>query len=85
MAWFEDPEVAQRFLDATRSARRAIAEDPGAWPVLLTRSGARVIRRKGVAGFPYGVIYLVVDGAVFVIAYAHDRREPGYWTQRLDA
>lgn len=32
--------------------------------------------------FPYTIVYRVQPGAVVVIAFAHQSREPGYWRQR---
>lgn len=50
--------------------RSAPLDDPrlGSWPV---------VRRKSMAGFPYGVIYCGADGEVVIVAYAHERRLPG--------
>jgi len=36
-----------------------------------------------VAGFPFDVIYLVIDKQIYVIACAHERRRPRYWSDRL--
>lgn len=44
-----------------------------------------VVRRKGVAGFPYGIIYYLTDSEIVIVAYAHEKRRPGYWRHRLDA
>lgn len=32
--------------------------------------------------FPYVVYYRELDTAIWVLAVAHERREPGYWTDR---
>jgi len=32
---------------------------------------------------PYGIIYFVQDNEVVVVAYAHERRHPGYGRKRL--
>lgn len=37
-----------------------------------------VIRR-----FPYSVIYLEEAESIWVVAFAHQRRKPGYWLDRL--
>ncbi len=34
--------------------------------------------------FPFGIIYAVEDGRIFVAAVAHTKRRPGYWKQRVD-
>ena len=33
--------------------------------------------------FHFDLVYRVVDGQVQVLAIAHHRRQPGYWTARL--
>lgn len=56
---------------------------PGAWPAVPDWDREPRLRRKSVGGFPYGVIYFVTDDEVVIVAYAHDKRRPGYWTSRL--
>jgi hypothetical protein len=50
---------------------------------MMTEDGA-VIRSKSVRGYPYRVIYAMEPDAIFIIAFAHDSRRPGYWQGRLD-
>jgi len=40
------------------------------------------IRKVSLRGFPFSVVYREVDGVVQVLAVAHHRREPDYWTRR---
>jgi plasmid stabilization system protein ParE len=42
----------------------------------------RPYRRKVVERFPYVVFFTVEGDTVVVIAVAHARRRPGYWTSR---
>ncbi len=57
----------------------------------LPRSGGRVpglpehidVRRTFVKRFPFSVIYYVEPTVVWVVAFAHHRRRPGYWKHRL--
>lgn len=64
----------------------ATIESIGAW----SQAGARIeglgdgldVRRAPVARFPYHVAYLVTDEAIHVLAIAHDRRRPTYWSGR---
>jgi plasmid stabilization system protein ParE len=39
-------------------------------------------RRVAVKGFPYHVVYLITPEAIRVLALAHRRRRPGYWSGR---
>lgn len=42
------------------------------------------MRTRSVAGFRYDIKYIVVGDEVIIVAYAHERRRPGYWASRLD-
>lgn len=80
--WY-DPAAGQELLDATLRARTHIAEMPGAWPPVRGWDREPVVRRKGVSGFPYGVLYYATDSEIVIVAYAHDKRRPGYWKHRV--
>jgi plasmid stabilization system protein ParE len=41
------------------------------------------IRRVFVARFPYHVVYIELPDRLQVLAVAHDRRRPTYWSDRL--
>lgn len=43
------------------------------------------IRRLMLTRFPYKLLYSVESDHVYVIALAHRRRSPGYWTNRLES
>jgi hypothetical protein len=43
------------------------------------------VRVKNVRAFPYRIIFLPRDTEIFIVAYAHARRRPNYWADRLDA
>ena len=34
--------------------------------------------------FPFTIFYRIKKGAVFVIAIAHQKRQPGFWQKRMD-
>ncbi len=44
---------------------------------------ALAVRRVAVKRFPYHVFYLEAPEELRILAVAHDRREPDYWTTRL--
>ena len=60
----------------------------GRWP----RAGAPIdglpedldVRRVRVSRFPYHVAYLMTEDHIDVLAIAHDRRRPVYWSGRVD-
>jgi len=43
------------------------------------------VRSRRVAGFPFRLVYLVQPAELAVIAFAHDKRLPGYWRERVSA
>jgi hypothetical protein len=57
---------------------------PGAWPPDRGSKQDPRIRSRTVAHFPFRIIYIVSDGTLVVLAYAHRRREPSYWLSRLE-
>ena len=44
---------------------------------------AHDVRTFGLPGFPYAIIVARVAGAFVVVAFAHEKRAPGYWQDRL--
>jgi plasmid stabilization system protein ParE len=90
------PEAEQEFRDAVRYHER---ESPGRgaefaaevrvtteWIVRHPSWGPPFLagtRRKTLRGFPYSIIYLQGPGSIDVVAVAHQRRDPGYWLDRL--
>jgi plasmid stabilization system protein ParE len=41
-------------------------------------------RRKVFAHFPYSLIYRFKDDVITIYAVMHDRRDPGYWIDRVE-
>lgn len=65
-----------------RLAVMVAVEKAAAYPL----SGApspRGTRGRLVSGFPFRIIYRENDGELLVVAVAHQRRRPGYWTGRI--
>lgn len=59
-------------------ARGLIAAYPLANPLI---GGSA--RRFVLYGYPYDVIYSVEDRNILIVAYAHHKRQPAYWKNRL--
>lgn len=82
--WYENQRagLGGEFLEAIDLALSYVAR----WP----QAGARVpdvppdlpVRRVPVRRFPYHVVYLEMPDAIRILAFAHDRRRPGYWHSR---
>jgi hypothetical protein len=60
-----------------KAALEIIQQSPDRWPI--HKDGTR---RYLVHRFPYFVVYVVHKDDVWVIAFAHCRRRPGYWSGR---
>ncbi|NLE96467.1 MAG: hypothetical protein GX596_00555 [Propionibacterium sp.] len=83
--WYESqsPGIGLTLLDRAEEARRAIEEWPWSAP-RLTDEVDSSIHSKAVRGYPYRLLYAITDEEFLILAYAHDRRRPGYWVDRMD-
>jgi plasmid stabilization system protein ParE len=83
-----NPGAAQRFDTALRRLFAAIREDPTQFRehgLLAVQNGRPLfypVRRAGLERFPYVVFFYVRRGTAIVLAIAHGRRRPGYWSER---
>jgi plasmid stabilization system protein ParE len=41
------------------------------------------VRRFPIQRFPYHTVYLEWAGVIRILAFAHDRRHPGFWFSRI--
>lgn len=71
-------------VERMQQTRRDLAEWPHAAPLFATAHDGTAIRGKAVEGYPYRIVYTVEPEMILILAYAHDRREPGYWLHRLE-
>lgn len=78
-AWYDDrSETAARAFELEVShAIQLILEAPYRYP-----KGGRGERRFVVDQFPYTITYRILDDTVFITAFAHQSRRPGYWRHR---
>ena len=77
--WYRqrNEEAAEAFLTALESAIDHIAEAPLQYP--LYSAGTRRCRLRR---FPFSIIYRLTGNEIQVLAVAHTRRRPAYWTDR---
>ncbi len=69
---------AEKFDDSLHVALLRIKQRPaGGRP---TFRGCRLME---VRGFPHRIIYKELADALWILAVAHTRRRPGYWTARM--
>jgi hypothetical protein len=48
----------------------------------LGSPGKSGTRRLLLRRFPFLLVYILVDREPLIVAFAHQRREPGYWSDR---
>jgi len=78
-AWYaeRDQRVGALFAEELDAALQRILDAPSRWPSYLHGT-----RRARLARFPYHVVYRDEPTRLLVIAIAHARRLPGYWSKR---
>ena len=57
---------------------REIVQTPQRWPKYLYGTRRFVLHR-----FPFSIIYLDDSDILSIVAVAHNKRNPGFWKQRL--
>ena len=70
--------LARRFVRRTSEVIAMLRMFPGSGSPLGRRA-----RRFPLSPFSYDLIYVPVEGDIFLIAFAHHKRRPGYWHRRL--
>jgi toxin ParE1/3/4 len=82
--WYEAKVegLGDRLYVETDEAVDRIAEMPDAGAPWRHRRVAREVRRMPLRSFPYS-LYYVMTPRVVIVAFAHARRRPGYWSRRL--
>jgi plasmid stabilization system protein ParE len=82
--WYEArrPGFGLAFLAAVDDAIEMVVTWPNSGAPVAGAVDDLIVRRARVHGFPYHVGYLHADDEILVLAIAHNRRRPGYWTSR---
>ncbi len=73
----ERPALGHAFLKEVSRGLDQILTFPEAAPLVN-----RVVRRKLLWRFPYGIIYSVTPEMIWILAVAHQKRRPFYWRDR---
>jgi plasmid stabilization system protein ParE len=81
-AWYETrrPGLGVELVMIVERALEEISDAPLAWA--LWRDD-RPYRRKVLGRFPYVIFFRIDPDAIVVLAIAHAKRRPGYWSERL--
>ena len=72
------PGLGLEFESEARATIQKIQSDPDRHP-----PRANGTRRVVMERFPFAVHYAVVADTLWILAFAHTSRKPGYWRQRL--
>ena len=72
------PFFSQALLDEVTAAKRLIIELPLAWQRL-----SEDLRGFPLHRYPYTIVYQASGNEILIVAYAHFKRRPGYWRNRL--
>ena len=83
--WYEERVVGLgiEFFDAVDATFEQVSRLPKAGALVRRVPVDLQVRRAPVKRFPYHVVYLEAPSTIRVLAIAHDRRRPGYWSSRL--
>jgi len=75
--WYAErsPTAAVRFSAELEQAEAAILDRPEAWPIVGAGNRHYLLRR-----FPFSVVYRIEASRVLIVAVAHARRRPDYWS-----
>jgi plasmid stabilization system protein ParE len=84
--WYEERRagLGVAFLGAVDAAVESLVRWPGAGAPVTGLAQDLDVRRVPVSRYPYYVAYLVEDAVIHVLAIAHDRRRPVYWSGRAE-
>lgn len=82
--WYEEQAdgLGAEFVAAVDATIETISNWPNTGALVEGITGEHQVRRAPVDGFPYSMAYAVTEESIQVLAVAHDRRRPAYWTGR---
>ncbi len=85
VTWYEDRGVGlgARFEAAADEIVDTVLEWPESGAIWPGWDSIPAVRSRRVADFPFRLVYLVQPSELVVIAFAHDKRLPGYWRERV--
>ena len=74
----ERPGLGDDFLAEVQDLTLRLLDFPDSGSTIF-----RDVRRARVSRFPYDLVYQIRQDLLMIIAVMHQRREPGYWKNRL--
>ncbi|WP_108127575.1 type II toxin-antitoxin system RelE/ParE family toxin [Saccharospirillum mangrovi] len=70
--------LGDALIDEAELLIQLICTHPKSWPTSQNPD----IRRATMRQFPLSIVYRIQPDSIQVLAFAHDRRQPGYWLER---
>lgn len=70
--------LGKKFLDEVLKTIQLINQFPQLWSSNTENTRKAVLRK-----FPFNLIYTILEDKIYIIAVAHQHREPEYWIDRL--
>lgn len=85
LGWYERQRagLGDEFSAVARETLEMIENFPSAGEPVERLEGDSRIRKMAMRLFPYHVVYLELAKTTEALAFAHDRRQEGYWRVRL--
>ncbi|MCK9209400.1 MAG: type II toxin-antitoxin system RelE/ParE family toxin [Ignavibacteriaceae bacterium] len=74
----QSPGLGEKFLDEVLETIEIISRFPKLWSQNTTNTRKAVLRK-----FPFNLIYAKLEDEIYIIAVAHQNREPEYWINRI--
>lgn len=71
------PGLGRQFKQTVESATSSIADHP-----LRYRTIRSPFKRYLLQKFPFSIIYTIEPDHIYIVAIAHNRRKPEYWSDR---
>ncbi len=72
-------EAAAGFVAELNHAIERVAELPETWPSYKANTRRFIFRI-----YPFSLVYRIAENEIEIVAVAHFKRKPGYWTSRVD-
>ena len=76
-------DSAERFLNAVGKLVVDLCKWPQSGRVWEPWEREPTVYTYGVPGYPFRIVYYIRDGEPVIVAYAHEKRRPGYWEHRV--
>ncbi len=83
--WYERerPGLGTEFMNVADAALNLLEQGIAPLTSLGGNASSRGVKRLLLRRFPYAIVVLLRDTEIFVIAFAHHARRPGYWRARI--